>query len=291
MLAEYLHGGLVLRQFIDLDILAYRRDIQKTHELLVSHGYQPEVRLDEEQNVSYSKTEYSMAYTRSEIRATIELHWDMLGRYSSHPLGINNLQSLETGTLDKKNVWHLSTEDLLIYLCLHGSKDCWNTLEAVCSVAELVHSHSALDWTNLLQTADEMRCERMVLLGLFMAHDLLGVGLPGYLRKMIEADQRIREIAEEVYVRFFPSNGEPSQSQFDANFSSFQLKVRDMLTEKIRYCLSLVFRPTREDWRRFPLPASLSFLHYLFRPIRLARGLALYLKNLTEIPGSAASGR
>lgn len=274
VLAEYLYGDLALRQFDDLDILIHRHDAYRAHELLVSYGYQPGLKLGEEQNGSYSKAEYSMSYSRSGIRAPIEFHWDMLGKYSPHPLGINNLQRLETGTLDNKNVWHLSPEDLLIYLCLHGSKDCWKTFEAVCSVAELVRSHPALDWTWLATRVETMHCERMLFLGLFMANDLLGVDLPAHLCETIKADQRIREIAEEIYVRLFPGDDELSQSQFDPNFSSFQVKVRDMLTEKIRYCLSLVFRPTREDWRRFPLPASLSFLHYLFRPIRLARGLA-----------------
>jgi hypothetical protein len=45
--------------------------------------------------------------------------------------------------------------------------------------------------------------------------------------------------------------------------------VRDHCSEKIRHIIQTVMRPTKEDWRRFPLPASISFLHYLLRPARL----------------------
>ena len=47
----------------------------------------------------------------------------------------------------------LAPEDNLLLLCMHGAKHCWSRLERVCDVAELITSHSNLDWVALVSRA------------------------------------------------------------------------------------------------------------------------------------------
>ena len=206
----------------------------------------------------------------------------MLGRYSPRSHGVDELRGLEAMTLDGRKILGVSPEDLLIYLCLHGSNDCWQNLESICSVAELVNSHPTLDWIWVINKAEAVRCVRMLLLGCFMATDLFDIELPELVSTRIEADFMVSKIAGETYARLFPDDSESSLKDFDPSFSSFQLKIRNLLEEKVRYCLALVFRPTREDWRRLPFPSAMSFLHYLFRPIRLAYEFGQYLLGYFE---------
>ena len=274
VLAENIYGDLALRQFADLDILVRRRDVPNTHKLLISLGYRPGVELRIDQFMAYIETEYGISYANNDARVNVDLHWNMIGKYSSFPFCLDNIKAPETTTFEGKEIFHLSSEDLLLYLCLHGSKHCWTVLENICSVADLIRSNPAMDWMLVTKKAKKMHCERILFLGLFLAHDLFDISIPGHLLKKIEADSAIKKIADEIYEAIFHENDNLSGNSRNSDFSSFHMKVRDRLTEKARYGLFLTLKPTREDWRKFPLPASLSFLHYLLRPIRLIRGFA-----------------
>jgi hypothetical protein len=55
----------------------------------------------------------------------------------------------------------------------------------------------------------------------------------------------------------------------------FHLRARERLADRSRYCLRLVSTPTAGDFELVSLPARLSFLYYVLRPIRLARKYGL----------------
>ena len=278
VLAEYVYGDVALRQFADLDILVHKRDVLKARKLLISDGYRSEFELNTEQDKAYVRTEYYSKLITDDGRVIVDLHWEMTGRNSCLPFDLEHVKGrLEPGTLAGKEVLHLSPEDLLLYLCLHGSKDCWPNLESICSVAELIRSCPAMDWPRVAHLASRMRCERILFLGLFLAGDLLGAPLPGEILKRMESDRKIPRLAMKVYKNLFDESHETSANGINPRFSLFHMEVRDRLSAKIRYGLYLAISPTVEDWRRLPLPASLSFLHYAFRPIRLAVGLGLAL--------------
>ena len=93
----------------------------------------------------------------------------------------------------------------------------------------------------------------------------------------MEADPKIKKLAAKVYDNLFHESDELSENGVSSRFSYFHVEVRDRLSEKVRYGLRLVTSPTVEDWRLFPLPGYLSFLHYLLRPMRLAVGLGFAL--------------
>jgi hypothetical protein len=278
VLAEYVYGDLSLRQFADLDILIYKRDALKARNVLVSDGYRPEIKLSIQQDKKYLKTEYYFTVISDEGRVTVELHWEMTGGNSYLLFDFGFLRDrLEPKALFGTKVLHLSPEDLIVYLCLHGCKDSWPNLQSISDVAELIRFCPAMGWAQVTHLAGMMRCERLVLLGLFLAHDLLGATLPVHIVKRIENDAKIPGLAMDVYRTLFDESGKCSVDEIGSRFSFFHMRVRNRLSEKIRYALYLTTSPTVEDWRRLPLPASLSFLHYLFRPIRLAVGLALSL--------------
>jgi len=278
VLAETVYGDLSLRQFVDLDILVHKDDALSARDLLISAGYRPEIKLSPEQANAYVRSEDNCTLLSNDGRVNIELHWEMSGTYSPVFLDLKILAArLETATLDGKEVLNLSPEDLLVYLCMHGCKDHWEALDHICCVAELLNHHPNMDWQQVTQLANGLCCERMLLLGLFLAHDLLEAPVPENVVARIEADSKIRELAVKVYHNLFTEKHEPSENGVSSRFSFFHIAVRDNLSEKILYTLRLLFIPTAEDWRVFPLPVSLSFLHYVFRPGRLGVGLGLAL--------------
>ena len=208
----------------------------------------------------------------------VELHWEMTGHYALFPILLEDLEGhLESVRLCGREVFHLFPEELLLQLCFHGSKDCWEELERICCVAELVRSRPAVDWERVAMLATKLRCERILLLGLSLAHDLLAAPLPDDVLKKVKADSKVRKLAAQVSGRLFEKGGELSGNGISSSFSFYHMKVRDSFTDGIRYGFKLATRPTINEWIYFPLPGSLSFLHYILRPIRLALMLGLGL--------------
>ncbi len=270
VLAESVYGDITLRQFSDLDILVHPNDAPKARTLLMEQGYLPEINLDDKQFNMYIKNEDDFAFICDKSRVFVELHWELTGRDSSIPIYLDLFENRLIRTeIGGKKVYNLQPEELLLYLCIHGAKHCWDSLDWICCVAELTNTYPDLNWGRAAQMASKVHCERIFFLGLFLAFDLLNISLPEIIHKYIEADPKVRVLAEEVYRNLFDQKDEVPISEISNRFSSFHIKVRGRRSEKIRYITQLAMCPTREDWRRFPLPASISFLHYGLRPTRL----------------------
>ena len=282
VLSESVYGDLALRSFGDLDILVHRHNAIKSINLLMSQGYRPEVELDAGQKKSYIRTEYGIDTINLHKGIMIELHWELTGRHVPYSFCLEQFEDrLEPATLAGKNIYLFPQEELLVYLCFHGSKDCWDKLESVTSIAELTRSRHKMNWIRVMNLAGTMHCRRVLFLGLSLASDLLGAPLPASLLKEIKSDPAIRKIAENIYDDLFLPKFGFQQERINSDFSSFHMKIRDNWSDRIRYCIALFFRPSRQEWRFFRLPASLSFLHYLLRPVRLAWGrLVIFLRQL-----------
>ena len=270
VLAESVYGDLYLRSFVDLDILVYARDAFKAFNLLVSLGYGPEVELSSRQVRPYVKTEYSIALFAEGGGVIIELHWDMTGRYLGAPFRLEHFSDrLEHIRLMGREVYQIPPEELLLYLCIHGSKDCWDKLELISSVAGLIRSCKDIDWVRVEELAGRMKCERILLLGLFLARDLFSVEPPEPILMKMKKNRAIREIASEIYGGLFPKEIGDLAKQAGSDFSYYHLRVRNSGLDKMLFVIRLVFRPSRQDWKQFPLSGRFAFLHYLLRPFRL----------------------
>ena len=271
VLAEFVYGDLALRQFADLDILIYRDDVLNAYQLLLSKGYRPEVSLNAEQVKAYLKTEYSLAAADKDSKVIVELHWEVTGRYTGYSFDRDHLENrLETVTLSGKKMRQFPAEDLLVYLCIHGSKDSWNNLDSICCVAELIHSRPDIKWDHVAHLAGEIHCRRMLYLGLFLAHHLLDAELPTHILEKIDTDPVITKMTANITKTLFVQPDRSNPSQVNSDFSMFHLDIKDRNQDKLRHVLNILFLPSRQDWRYFSLPANLSFLYYPLRPLRLA---------------------
>jgi hypothetical protein len=271
VLAESAYGDLALRQFVDLDILIHKCNARNAFQLLLSKGYRPEINLNAKQIYNYSKTEYSLAANHKNSNLAIELHWEVTGRYTAYPFDLDLLEKkLERTTLLGKEVNQISAEDMLVYLCIHGSKDGWNNLDSICCIAELVQSRSNIEWHRVQHLAAKIHCQRMLYLGLYLANRLLDVEIPTHILKRIKADPVTEKVAAKVIQSLFvpPVDANPTPISYD--FSMFHLGLKDRNQDKLRHILNMLFLPSRQDWRFFHLPANLSYLYYPLRPIRLA---------------------
>ncbi len=266
VLAATAYGDYAMRVYDDLDILVAEKDVLKARDLLVSQGYRPEFQLTRAQERAYLRAQSEFKVLRDEGGVIIELHWRITERYFSFLLNPEELwERLVPVSLAGQEVHTFSPEDLLLILCAHGTKHMWQRLVWICDVARLVSSHQ-MDWQRVVEQARRLSSERMLLLGLFLAHELLGAALPEGVLGMARADPAVASLAAQVYVWLWSG---PPDCLGDLDGCLFHLRARERVQDRVRYCLLLGLTPTPGDWACVELPPALFPLHYVLRPLRL----------------------
>lgn len=167
-------------------------------------------------------------------------------------------------------------EDRLLYLSLHGAKECWRSLKWICDVAECVQAYS-WDWQAVLALAQQRGCQRRLHMGLSLAHQLLGTEIPEPVQQSLAADPRCQQLTQTMLTALFqqdaPFGQQFSWQKFRYHVQSVerpQDKVRSLneLRRLVRTFTMQIF-PNNYDQEALPLPVSLQWLHYILRPFRL----------------------
>lgn len=266
-LAVQAYGDLSLRRFVDLDVVVRRRDARRAGELLQTLGYVKPEGLTESHEKFLLRRQHNLAYTRNRGLMLVELHWEVAPEhFAAVPLGEGVWGRADAVKLYGTEVRCLSPEDLLLALSVHGTKHLWERLAWVCDVAALVNSRPNLDWPLVLRMARESRVERMLFLALRLARGLAGAELPEGLISKLE-DEALNALSAEVAGIMF-GGAEYVPIGFVRNVS-FNLRARGRMRERLDY-LRFILTPTDGDLTAVSLPAGMSFVYYLLRPLRLA---------------------
>ncbi len=264
VLAKRLYGDLALRQSGDLDFLVCKRHVSKAVNLLGCHGYVLGQQLRNGQDAAYRR--YYPAYDLYSKDKSImtEVHWSLTPRIMAVPFDSAGLwERARPIDFEGQPVLSLSTEDYLLFLCVHGSKHLWARLNWTCDIHEFLSAHPGIDWTRCLERAGKQGCERMLLLGMTLASDLLETKLPAPVEARIQSDLKVRTLAEEIQTYFLQDRERPP-NVFEA-FRPF-LALRERWRDKAAYCWRNVTTPRVNHLGIVSLPRSLWFLYV---PIKL----------------------
>jgi hypothetical protein len=159
----------------------------------------------------------------------------------------------------------LGPERTVLALCAHGTKERWSRLQLVTDVAETIRAHPDLDWRWLLGDAERMRRQRVVALGLALAHELLDAELPAEVGQRCAADPAIPRLVGQIR----DGSGWPPHGTQAATYSWTVWNQRRDRAGYLRYVGRLLATPNENDTNFLPLPGPLQFVRYLIRPLRL----------------------
>lgn len=273
VLTEFLFGNLGLREITDLDILLRKEDVWRAKALLVSHGYEPEWNLTPTQEAVYfdSQCEYNLRDPKGSYM--LELHWDIVPPHYPVTLDSQNWWRRQTVVnLLGTNLPSLSREDLLLVLCVHGAKHAWSPLRLVSDLAALLRTYPVAAWDTVFHEARAAGAERILLLGLGLAHDLLESSLPGEPQQRLASNAAVgtlrRGVAGSVWT-VSPDHGMWS-------VLVFRFHLWDTLPLRLQFLLRSALNPAPEDLAT-PLPAPLRPLYGLIRLGRLVVTLLVSL--------------
>jgi len=266
-LAQQVYGDIARRQFSDLDLLAREADFALARSRFVARGYRPHYGLTPAQEADYLRASGHLPLVRGDGKIMVELHVAVTPKAFGFPLDTACLwDRLATIELLGRTVPVLGTEDLLVILCVHGTKHRWESLGWIGDIAALLGLSGDLDWRRVIQQARQTRSARMLDLGLHLANDLLEAPLPAELRQRIPREPHVRQLASEIRARLF---NEDQPVPGIAEEWRFYLRVRERGWDGLRFCLGMVFSPTVADWTRWNVPAPLAFLYHALRATRL----------------------
>jgi hypothetical protein len=262
-----IYGKLSLRQFADLDILIPEKDVWTATRLLIDRGYRAHFVIPERKQASFIRLSYVRLFKRESHNTTVELHWRLAPRFFGASFDTSTLwQRTRMIPLQKTNIRIPLSVDLILMLCIHGAKDCWERLEWVCGLAELIRSDAGIDWNELQERAKDAQCLAIVSMGLLLAHDLLDAPVPA---AVIAKLQRPPDwLTKQILARFFSVENIPFRL---AQRVRFHLQTKDSRREKLRYCFRLALTTTPVDWEMMSLPESASFLYFPLRVLRLIK--------------------
>lgn len=273
-LAVSAYANLALREFSDLDILlVHKQDFPKAKGLLISRGYQPCRSLTEAQEASHLRARQELCFV-NDNQIAVDLHWAIRPKEHSFPLAPERLwERRESISLAGSVVPSLSPEDLLLILCVHGTKHKWKRLEWLCDVAALIRAKQAMDWEYSIEQSRRLGSRRTLLFSLNLVSDLFGSDLPDEVLQGIQADPAIQSLTAQAR-EWVLGDGPPPVKQWPTFYLQTRERLRDRVTFihlRLRHHIGKAMTPNERDHALLRLPPALSFLYYPLRVIRLVR--------------------
>ncbi len=281
VLAASAYQNLSLRSFCDLDILVRKQDCLKAIDVLTNQDQYKSRRewhfLNQRWEQLYLQSSREISLTNGVV--AIDLHQELtVERYLSSQFSFEDLwKNHESVVIGSQTIPNFAEVDLLLYLCVHASKECWRKLKWICDITEFIHMHPALDWQTLLERARVLHCERRVLIGLLLSQNLLSLALPDLVIQRANQDHICYGLAHEFYQRLFWEENLLGR-QFTREKLFLHLKSLENPMDRfesgeelIRQLKTIFIKliPNSEDEKFLLLPSYLYFLYYLIRPLRL----------------------
>ena len=236
-LAQSVYKDINLRSYGDLDILVNPKNFHQVQKLLITNGYSPQEKLSKLNKLSrklYLWQSGQLSFKRGANVFYVDLHKSVMPLLYNYIVDFEHLwRRSESISLLQTTMRTCGPEDMLLILCYHGAKNRWEMLKYACDVAAFITARPELDWDQVLRTAREIRGERILYIGLSLAHSLFDSYFPEDILMVINRDRRAKKISSLLVEKLCnsPSSG---IMPFNERFR-FQLAIQDTLFTRLRY--------------------------------------------------------
>lgn len=278
VLAEMAYGEVGLRQAGDIDILISRNHFTQARQILESLGYEMYPQLNAAQLSSHLSFHCELQFLRDDWFTVVDLHWALTPQSFAFGMeGDEVLGRVQTVPFAGGDIKTFATEDLVLYLAIHGAKHLWRRLEWISSLAEVVKRVEESAWDVIVERALKVRAAKILALGLHLLECLFSQNVSTELLRRLDACGTMKKLAREIADDLFE---EKSRILVSSESHLYNLKVMDRKRDALRSALRAFFVPTLSDWQALKLPPTLHSLYYAYRPLRLSHsyGSALLRK-------------
>ena len=270
LLAAMAYGNPALRQFYDLDVLVKEKDFPAAKDLFLAHGYRPWRELTAIEETRHFRSNHAYTLVRSVDGLSLDLHWRITQERYAFALDVESLWNRLTRTsFCGRDVFSLSPEDSLLVLCVHGSKHCWERLAWICDVAEVIRANTGLNWNEIMSRAEALNIEKVVILGLKLANEVIGARMPENVLAKIREHRSVRLVTRLVRKRLFARANRPIGLVERTLLFWMTGERLETKLPHLAYTFGRVFVPNEHDTTLVSLPRAIRFLYYPLRFFRL----------------------
>ena len=280
-LAMTAYNNLTFRDSCDIDLLISKENFPLATKLLLDSGYELagyiaavkdnlDVRYGSYLQSENNQKGYDFVHKSKDI--AIDLQWSLTEKAKSRYFNLSFEQLQQNAgkvILADTELAQFAPETMVLYLCFHGSKHCWQSLKWVCDLAQFINNHPELDWQAIARQARELKLTTMLHLGLLLAHNFYQTKIPQPLAIAVKRNTRavslFEQVREVIFLRPF--------TQIEDYV--FIFKITDSWLGKLQFLTGLLFTPTTKEWDAVKLPKALFPLYYLIRPYRLTKELLI----------------
>ncbi|MBD2576668.1 nucleotidyltransferase family protein [Oscillatoria sp. FACHB-1406] len=271
VLAATLYKNIALRRFHDIDLLIDRKDFFSAREILEAAGYRTKPSLEHRQQQLRLSTNYEQDFFNEKLQVSIDLHWGISPPFFSFNLSLAELlQTDRFLIIAGHRVPVLSPENSLLVLCINGTKEGWAYLQRICDISELICTFPDLDWQELFEKSRQANCLDAVLLGLYLAGELLQAPLPKLAYLELNQHPHLRNYYPSIRQQLFETC---SARLKPTHLAYFAWKLQSGLGNKLHFLVKMVLPPNERDLEWISLP---QFLFPLYYPLRLLRLISKY---------------
>jgi hypothetical protein len=278
-LAQLAYGDITLRQYVDLDILIEKENLEKSYELFLTKSYLSEIDKKFTKNNLFIEKNSDIQFVENKKNILFELHWKLFrNKFSNTQNNINIYEEIQSMNLNSYNINIFKNELLLVYLCMHGSKHKWERIEWIADIDKLLRKAEDINWKLVVEISKKYNCNKMLNLGLLLSHKLYDTPIHINSIKNLEKKyykETIKYILSEM------SNITISKSEFNKNYTSFKFhyNLNENLYDKFYFLKKTFFDLSNSDINFLYLSEKFFLVHYFIKPFRLS---IKYLKKMIK---------
>jgi hypothetical protein len=261
------YGDLALREFSDLDILVRPADVPRAMEALKPLGFAPSLQLSRVEQHAYLRSGYEYSLDGVSGKNLLEIQWAIVPGFYAVDFDLDSFfERAMPAEVAGRPVKTLSQNDLLLTLCVHAAKHAWIRVCWLRDIAGLVESE-VLNWDSVLSQARVLGIDRLLRLSLMLASRWLGASVKVASMEKGRSDFDLSELYRQI-APHIPDSVEYSTESVE--YFRLMLRLRERLSDKVRFASRLAFTPSIGEWSLVRLPAPLFPLYHGIRLLRLA---------------------
>jgi len=268
-LSQMAYGDITLRQYTDLDVLVRKEDIYKIDTLLKERGYERVLEMTPTQEKVYMKNAHDLGLYHPKSGVHFEMHWSLMSEDYPMQIDLGTIwENPQTTKINEKEIRTFPSEELLVYLCIHGSKHLWERIEWIKDIDLMIRQKGIddkeIDWDRVIEEAGETGFEKMVYLGLSLTARLFSTPLPQNITQHISKLKVLDKLSDFVLQSW---QSQPSTFQQTAAM----LKLFPGTKEKLIYLNTILIKPSLNEYWAVDLPKGFYWMYYFVRPYMLIK--------------------
>jgi len=281
-LSENLYHDIGLRQFSDIDLLVHEEDGEKCLSILESMGYRATStsKLSKFVNSQFDIVHYTPMVLNG---VSIEIHIKLHRKGEKYNLITSEIwKNTVPATVNKRNVFALNINALLIHLCVHLDKHFQvGKVQFTClsDITNMLNENEAgFDWGAFTVSCQLYKSEKVVFKYLVLVNKYMNAPVPADV--IDKYNYLLTEETKQLFFKYLKGNFSFGSENITLSAHFYYLKEVTTFSNKVRYLSGVLF-PTKDFLiQRYKIKQpTLVIFYYPLRWFEGIKGVMFHLKN------------